>query len=238
MHSSARLLRPCVGIFFAALVSLSIQLHGQTPANETPACPVLSSDSIPLNQTIQLKLMGVFDSAHLKPGKKFYGHVVNSIVYPGCTLDADAVIYGQVTAASPSKLSPGNAELGLEFDRVECTGQSAKPMKLFVIAVLMPSNKRKDEPHGADSTEISGGGRKIGDATASMGGNDEGMSSGSKPASVHPGLVYGDDSMKIDPVGGPGCSAKITSTARSVRLETESELILTMAAPSAANGGH
>jgi hypothetical protein len=47
---------------------------------------------------------------------------------------------------------------------------------------------------------------------------------------VHPGIVAGYKDVKLDPVGGPACSAKFTSTEPSVKLSTGAELILTMLA--------
>jgi hypothetical protein len=43
---------------------------------------------------------------------------------------------------------------------------------------------------------------------------------------VHPGTVIGMPMLKLEPEGGPGCSARISSTNRSVELGTGVELIL------------
>jgi hypothetical protein len=41
-------------------------------------------------------------------------------------------------------------------------------------------------------------------------------------------LVVGMSNLKLEPEGGPGCSARISSTNRDVELQTGVELILMM----------
>jgi hypothetical protein len=85
--------------------------------------------------------------------------------------------------------------------------------------------------HDALPTEVAGGGRQIGDAIASSSAADENLNPGGAPHTVHAGIVVRLPETKLDPQGGPGCSAKITSTRRSVQLGPGSELILTMVGP-------
>lgn len=203
-------------------------------AKEEQACPTLALDDIPMNQTLELKVTGTLDSAHLKPGKEIYAQVVHGLIYPGCTLDQNAVVYGHVTAVS-SKRNPDAAELGLEFDHGDCEGKSKAPLALHLIALLPPRDVGRNSLHGSLPSEVSGGVRDIGITAAETTGYDALLSGGGKPNTVHPGVVVGMPQVKLEPLGGPGCSAMITSPRRSVQLGTGAELILAL---STATAGH
>ena len=200
---------------------------GSEKNSEGPQCPTFDSADIPLNQTLELKVTGTLDSAHLKPGKEIYAQVVHGLIYPGCTLDTKSVVYGHVTAVSSSR-NPDTAELGVVFDHGDCAGNSKKPLSLHLIALLPPPDEGSDSLHGSVPTEVAGGARRIGDAVAATTAYDALLSGGGKPNTVHPGIVIGMPKMKLDPLGGPGCSARITTSTRSVQLGTGSEMILTL----------
>jgi hypothetical protein len=91
--------------------------------------------------------------------------------------------------------------------------------------------------HNEIAVEVAGGVRQIGgsrtgnDATNGLNGLDENLSPSGAPHTVHPGIVVNMPTVKLEPEGGPRCSARITSTNRSVQLGAGSELILTMSAP-------
>jgi len=52
------------------------------------------------------------------------------------------------------------------------------------------------------------------------------LNPGGAPNTVHPGVVVGLPKMKLDVAGGPGCSARISSSEKSLQLEPGSVLIL------------
>lgn len=195
---------------------------------ETTQCATMASEDIPLNQTLELKVTGTLESGHLKPGKEIYAEVVNGLEYPGCILDRKSLVYGHVTAASSSR-NPDSAELGLTFDHADCEGHSKKPLPLHLIAILPPPDEMPNSLHGAVPTEVAGGGRQISDTVADTTAYDALLSVGGKPHTVHPGVVVHMPKLKLDPMGGPGCSAKITSSTRNVQLGTGAELILALA---------
>jgi hypothetical protein len=58
---------------------------------------------------------------------------------------------------------------------------------------------------------------------------DEELNPGGPPHTIHPGIVVNIPKVKLEPEGGPGCSARLTSTSRSVELGPGSQLLLTMA---------
>ncbi|WP_109489377.1 tetratricopeptide repeat protein [Occallatibacter savannae] len=204
---------------------------GTEKAREEAECPSYASAEIPLDQTLQLKVMGTLDSAHLKPGKEIWAKVVNGLMYPGCTLDRDAIVYAHVTAASAST---GPAELGLAFDHADCAGRSKAPMTFHLIALLPPPDQSKSL-HSALPTQVAGGAVQISDTAAATDGYDALLSDGGKPNTVHPGVVVKMPGVKLEPLGGPGCSARITSASRSVQLAPGAEFILALSS-SAQNG--
>jgi len=205
--------------------------------NESQECASMASGEIPVNQTLELKVTGTLDSGHLKPGKEVYAQVVNGLQYPGCILDRNAMVYGHVTAVSSSR-NPDTAELGLAFDHGDCEGQSKKPLPLHLIALLPPPDQGRGSLHDAVPSEVAGGARQISDTVAETTAYDAQLSEGGKPHTVHPGAVVGMPKLKLDPLGGPGCSARITSTTRSVQLGTGAELILVLSSAVSPTGGH
>jgi len=162
---------------------------------------------------------------------------VQGIEYPGCILDRNSIVYGHVTSVSSSR-NPDMAELSVTFDHGDCEGQMKKPLPLHLIALLPPPDQGPSALHGAIPTQVAGGARQISVAVAETDAYDAELSEGGRPHTVHPGAVVGMPKVKLDPVGGPGCSARITSTARSVQLGTGAELILALAASATPSGGH
>jgi hypothetical protein len=194
-----------------------------------PECAPLGDQDLPLNSTIEANVTGLLDSAHLKPGKEITAQVISEWQFPGCNLSAGSTLYGHVTAATSSKDS--GSQLGLVFDKGQCDGHAKKAISLFLIGVIGPPDQYVGL-HGALPSEVSGGGRVISNAVGNGGAaQDENLDPGGAPHTVHPGIVVGMPKMKLDPNGGPDCSAKLASTDRSVRLGIGSELILTMQAP-------
>lgn len=192
-------------------------------------CPSYASAEIPLNQTLQLKVMGTLDSTHLKIGKEIWAKVVNGLIYPGCTLNRDSIVYGHVTAMSSTK-SPGTAELGLSFDHADCEGKAKTAMAFHLVALLPPPDQAPSL-HAALPTEVAGA-MQISQTAAASNGYDALLSEGGTPNTVRPGVVVGMPGTKLEPLGGPACSSRITSSGRSVQLGTGAELILALSSSS------
>jgi hypothetical protein len=195
-----------------------------------PKCDTAGAQDLPIAFTIEAKVTGLLDSAHLKPGQEVTVQVVTEWQFPGCNLPARSILYGHVTAVSSAK-KPDASELALVFDHGQCDGRSKKAIPFTVIGVVAPPDQFVGY-HSAMPSELSGGGRDISATAANMGSftMDENLNPGGPPRTVHPGIVVGIPKMKLEPHGGPDCSTRMTSTNRSVRLGTGSELILTMQA--------
>ena len=193
-----------------------------------PACQLRDTIDRPINSTIQARVTGILDSAHLKPGKEVFVKVVYGLAYPNCTLDEDAILYGHVTVASSSKDSNGS-ELALTFDHGDCTGHGKKQLSLRLVGLVAPASDNTRHLHEDLPTEVAGGGRSLAQAVAgTVNANDENLNPGGAPHTVHPGVVVNMPDVKLEPDGGPGCSARISGPRRSIQLGTGSELILTM----------
>jgi hypothetical protein len=219
----------------AAVASKASGSKAAPGAEETADCPRMESNEIPLNQTLQLRVTGTIDSAHLKPGKEIFAQVVHGVVYPDCTLDTNSMVYGHVTAVS-SLRNPDAAELAIVFDRGDCERQPKKPLPLYVIGLIGPPDQKPDSLHGAMPTEVHGA-RSISETAALTNGYDDQLGGNGKAPRLRPGAVIGVRGMRLDPVGGPACSARFSQPARSIQLGTDSHLILELAAP-AAGGSH
>lgn len=199
------------------------QAAGNEAAQAQP-CAAISDAEIPVNTTIRAKVTNLIDAAHLKPGKKIWLNSAYGMVYPGCTLDQDAAIYATVTSAASSK-NPNASELSLEFNSADCTGHAKQPMKLMVVGVMAPPDQLKNS-HDAMPTELQGSARQISDTAANTNGYDAKLNPGGSAHAIHPGVVFGYKNMKLEPQGGPQCSAKMTSTERNIELAPGAILLL------------
>ncbi|MDR3773432.1 MAG: retropepsin-like aspartic protease [Terracidiphilus sp.] len=195
------------------------------------ACPPGDTTDRPINQTIEARVTGGLDSGHLKPGKEVWVKVVNGYIFPGCTLEADSILYGHVTSSTSSK-NPNASELSVLFDHGDCTGHGKKQLSLRLVGLLAPPAEASRHLHEELPTEVAGGARSIQTAVAGLVDEyDSDLNPGGPPHTVHPGIVVHMPDVKLEPEGGPGCSARITSTNHSVQLGAGSELILTMSTP-------
>jgi hypothetical protein len=192
-----------------------VQQPSANAAGQAP-CAALAEQEIPLNQTLRATVTGTLSSGHLKPGKELWVNAAYGMVYPGCTLEAGAAIYGRVLAASSSK-NPNASELSLAFDRVDCTGHGKQNMRLFLIGAVGPPDN-SPSAHDAVPTEVRGSARQISDTVASTDAYDAKLNPGGTLHTVHPGIVVGINKLKLEPQGGPGCSARMSSTERNIEL--------------------
>jgi tetratricopeptide (TPR) repeat protein len=197
------------------------------PAGES--CPHLADQDFPIKSTLDARVRGTLDSAHLKPGKEIWVTVLQGYALPECTLNQDATLYGHVAASSSSK-NPEAAELALIFDHADCAGQGKRPLALQLIGLVGPPGAASGM-HEAAPTEVAGGARSISNMTAATDGYDPALRVDNLPKTVRPGLIVDIPKLNLDPTGGPGCSAKITSNSRSVELATGARLIFAVTGP-------
>jgi hypothetical protein len=191
-------------------------------------CEPADNRDRPLDSTIQAKVTGLIDSNRLKPGKEFTVKVVNEFRYPGCNLPENSILYGHVTAVNSSK--GGGSELALVLDHGDCEGRFKKALTLNLIA-LVASPDAFEGLHSALPSQVAGGGRDISVTAGSTGiFQDYNLNPGGPPKTIHIGFVAGIPSLKLEPQGGPACSARIVSTEHSVHLGIGAQLILTMQA--------
>jgi hypothetical protein len=179
---------------------------------------------IPFNQTLQVKVTGLLDSGRLKPGKEIWLKMPSEENSPGCTLDADATVYAHITVASSNK-NPNSSQLGLTIDHADCAGHAKREFKMRIVGVVWPQN----ESGSLQDAMASGRGRQIGAPAAEMNGMDARLNPGGTPNTVRPGIVVGTKTVKLNPQGGPGCSALLSSSDRSIQLAAGTLLILVMA---------
>jgi hypothetical protein len=188
------------------------------------ACAQIPDSDIPLANTMQAKVTIPMEAAHLKPGKKVWVNAVVGMIYPGCTLESDAAIYGTVTAASASK-NPAAAELAIDFNSADCTGHSKQNVKFILIGVVAPPDQLRNS-HDAVPTQVAGSGRQISNTAGATGGYDAQLNPGGAPNSVKPGVVLGFKGLKLEPQGGPQCSGRLTSTDKNIQLGQGAVLLL------------
>ena len=189
-------------------------------------CPALGDQDRLTKTAIIATITGTLDSAHLKPGKEFNVKVGNGWESSQCTLEPDSLLYGHVVSASSSK--DAGSELGLSFDQAECGGRAKKEVSLRLLGVVAAPDA-SDHFHNAMPAEVEPGkGREISSTAAAIGSFvlDMNLNPGGPPKTIHPGIVVGLPKIKLEPQGGPGCSAMLTSTDRSLRIGTGVTLLL------------
>ena len=186
---------------------------------------VNQAGDLPTNVTIEGQIVGWIDSAHVKVGQPVSLKMMHDWEGEGCELPKGAMLYGTVTASSGSR---SGGELALMFDHGDCADQKRKALLLRVIGVVGPPGERK-ALHDAMPSEVSGGARDISQTVAGMDiEDDDNLNPGGPPKTVHPGIVVGLKGITMTPEAGPQCSALLSSVGHSVRLDTGSELILSM----------
>ena len=198
----------------------------QASAATAQQCPASDTEDRPSNTTIEATVSGGMSSAHLKPGKEIWVKLDKGYEFPGCTLDRNAIVYGHVTEVASNR-NPDSSELALVFDHGDCTSGGKKALSLRLLGIVGPPDDSKSS-HDAVPTEMAGGGRRISDTVAATNAYDADLNPGGPPKTVHPGIVVRLPFLKLDPDGGPACSAKISSTKRSVELGPGVELVLGM----------
>jgi len=219
LAAQSSLIRLAAVLSFTAAFSL-----GQEPAPPAAACAALAADTtVPTNSTIEAKVTSI-DSSKLKPGKDIWLKVARGVIYQGCRLETDAVVYARVVSASGGK-GATSSDLALSFDRADCSGHDKQPFKLHAIAVIGPPDQ-KHSMHEDMPSQVAGGGRQIDSAAAGTNAVDMDLNPGGPPRTVHPGIVVGVPNLKLEPTAGPECSDKFTSTASKIQLGPGSEFIL------------
>jgi hypothetical protein len=201
-------------------------IPSSAPASEpSPApCKHSADREIPISFTIQAKVSIALDSAHLKAGKEIWVDVVNDVVYPGCTLNAGSFLYAHVMAATSGQDS-NSSELSLSFDHADCFEQRKKVMPLRLIAMVGPLEGAL-RIHEELPVTLRGSHRNINDPVKVMDGSKDKFDTEVPPRIFRPGTVIGIPTMKLEVEGGPGCSARISSTNHNVHLDRGTELIL------------
>lgn len=196
----------------------------ETPAAASIACPRFATKDWPVNLTIQARLTESIDSSQLKTGSKVFAKVLYPVTYADCSLMDEAILYGHVTSAASSK-NRNSSELGLIFDHADCTDHGKRDVRLRLIGLVAPPVPG-EMLHQVLPSEVAGGVQQL--PVTSGDGIDDNLSPEKYPITVPPGLVVRMPMVKLEPDGGPGCSARISSPARSIRLAPGAELILTL----------
>lgn len=222
--------RRCVAqiVLPALLAAATAASTAQTPpAQPSPAapCAALADTTIPTSFTVEAKVTGI-DSSKMKPGKEIWLKVAHGVIYQGCTLEPDSVVYAHILSATGGK-GASSSDLSLSFDHADCSGHDKQPFKLRVIAVVGPPNQ-KHNMHEEMPTQVAGSARQIDAAVAGTNALDMELNPGGPPHTVHPGIVVGIPNLKLEPTAGPECSDRLTSTSSKVQLAPGSELILAL----------
>ena len=228
----------CVAVIpvFAAAALFAQSVAGpSTPANPAAAhapagdaspasCPPIPDTEIPISSTIAAKVMGVLDSGHLKVGKEIWVQVVYGVSLPGCRLNENSALYGHITSAVSQK-NPNSSELSLVFDHADCAGQKKKELPLRLIALVGPPDQ-SDNMLAEAPIVMQGASRSAAIPGLVAAFSNVNLNPGGSSQYVHPGIVIRMSKLKLEVAGGPGCSARFSSTNHSIQLEPGSELIL------------
>jgi hypothetical protein len=135
-----------------------------------------------------------------------------------------SAVYGHITAAVSQK-NPNSSELSLVFDHADCEGQKKKELPLRLIALVGPPEPSENMLDDAPIV-MQGTNREAAITGLVAAFHDVNLNPGGASQFVHPGIVTGMPKLKLEIAGGPGCSARFSSTNRSIQLVPGSELIL------------
>lgn len=216
--------RPLIRCFALSLLPLSPlmtfpQSSAAPPAPVAHPCYPMANIGIPSRVAIEAKVTGL-DSTHLQAGKEIWFKIARPFYYPGCSLDADSVVYARVVSVSPTELS-------LDFDHADCNHHDRQPLKLRIIGIVGPPDESR-RLHDEIPTEVAGGVRQIGAAIYATDEFDEELNPGGPPHTIRPGVVVGIKNLKLEPTRGAECSDRISTDADKIQLAPGSELLLVM----------
>lgn len=205
-----------------ALSAVHAAAQAAAGSDTAASCGQMSQADVPASQTIVAKSLGM-DSGHLKPGKEIWFKNVKGVSYPGCTIEPDAVIYAKVVSVSSSK---DGSEFSLDFDRADCSGGHDKQaFKMRLISLKAPADEIKTG-QSSTSTEVAGRGRQESAPQTNNDAADTSPKASGDPNTIHPGVVVGIPNTKLEPMGGTGCSDRITSTNSKIKFQPNSQFVL------------
>ncbi len=201
---------------------------GGVPANADDACEHGAATDVPAAAAIELKTTGLWDTGRMKAGQAVTAKVVHSWAAPACQLDAGALVYGHVMAATVPK-GQGEAQLAVAFDRADCFGQEKKALPLKVVSVVAAPGEFIGMQTAIPVASSGGMGRHIGDAVAAQDlGDDQNLSPERTPSVIRAGSVRGIPTLTLQPDSGPACSALLTKADRSLRLGPDTKFLVVM----------
>jgi len=133
------------------------------------------------------------------------------------------LLYGHIVSATKSA---GSSELALEFDNGDCFKGGKKPLTLRVIGLIGPPDALV-ALHTVLPSEVAGARNIANLAGMTVMAEDINLNPSGPPHTVHPGIVVGLPNVKLDPLGGPGCSALLTSNGPYIHLGVGAQVLLT-----------
>jgi hypothetical protein len=224
----------CTGLLPASLVlgQISTDQNAADPqlrsrsdgpsAKPAQVCPRYADRDWPLHQTIIATNPRALDAGALKPGTEISANVMYAVKYADCALDDNAVLYGHVTSSISSK-EINKYELSVVFDHADCTDRPHAEIRLRLIGMVAPLDEATEKLRDALPRRM----RSMGKANAV----DEALAPPDYlPTPVHPGLVSRMPNFRLEPEGGPQCSARISEPDQTVELVTGTAWIFTRAA--------
>jgi hypothetical protein len=183
-------------------------------------CPKYPDHDWPIHETIIATNPMPLDAGDLKPGTEIYANVMYPLKYADCALDDNAVLYGHVTSSISSK-EINKYELSVVFDHADCKGRSHAEIPLRLIAMVAPRDEVVTKLRDVLPRPIRGQGQ------TSAATDDNAVEPDYLPSPVHPGLVSRMPNIRLQPDGGPQCSARISDPDHTVELVKGTALIFT-----------
>ena len=168
----------------------------------------------------------------MKVGKEISIKVVHAFMIPTCRLEVGAILSGHVTEAIPGK-GDEQPQLGIVLEQAECGGKGKQELPLRLISLVAAA----EGPQGNGSIGSIKIGRNGGQGTEPADVVDLGDTRNSNrekiPDLISSGSVQGVPGIRLDPSGGPACSALLSSAEKRLHLPPETKLLLVVpAAPS------
>jgi hypothetical protein len=192
-------------------------------AKPVQVCPRYANRDWPLHQTIIATNPRALDAGELRPGSPIAANVMYGLKYADCALDDNAVLYGHVTSSISSK-EINKYELSVVFDHADCTGRPHAEIPLRLIGMVAPLDEDTEKLRNALPRRM----RSMGKAH----GVDEALAPPDYlPTPVHPGLVSRMPEFRLEPEGGPQCSARISEADHTVEVVMGTAWIFTRATP-------
>ena len=200
---------------------------GAGEAEDRAFCTQTLADEVPAAATIEARTLTTWDPSRMKVGSAITVKVVHAFEVPTCRLEIGSLLYGHVTAADSAK-DGAPAQLGISLDEAECWGKGKQERQLKLISILAPVEAYQGTSSRGSLKIGKSGGQSSEPGDVVDLGDSRNQNREKTPTTIQTGSVQGLPGLQLKADGGPSCSALLSSSNKSLRLQQDTKIFIVM----------